>query len=217
MPRPLLALTLLLALTAPAMAFETPGLDQAVSTYRLDAVTQLETQLKDRLSDYQRAEILASKALILSTQNDSEGAKRHALQAVDALKASLAAKADVIPSQFLLFKLYGQLTTMDWTYALKTREPFAYLQKHAPQDRRTGLAEAMSWLFTPTIFGGNPAKAVERLEGLHAEAYDAETANLLALAYQQTGKREKARAVATQILERNPQDRSALQLLERLR
>jgi tetratricopeptide (TPR) repeat protein len=207
----------LLALAAPARAFETPGLDQAVATYRLDAVTALEASLSPRLSHYQRAEILASKALILSSQKDADAAKHQALAAIDALKASLAANENPIASQFLLFKLYGQLTALDWTFALKTRDPLRYLQTHAPQDRRTRIAEAMNWLFTPPIFGGNPQKAIERLEALHAERFDPETANLLALAYQQTGKREQARAIAEAILERNPRDRSAQDLLERTR
>lgn len=214
---PYLLLAVLLALAAPAQAFETPGLDEAVATYRLDAVTDLEASLKARLTSYQRAEILASKALILSTRKDNDGAKRHALAAIDALKAAIAANEDVIASQFLLFKLYGQMTALDWTFALKTRDPLRHLQTHAPQDRRTRIAEAMNWLFTPGIFGGNPEKAVARLEALHAERFDPETANLLALAYQQTGKRDRARSIASEILARNPQDRSAQDLLERLR
>jgi len=206
-----------LALAAPARAFETPGLDQAVSTYRLDAVTELEGKLSGRLSAYQRAEILASKALILSSQKEDADAKRQALAAVEALKASIAAGEDLIASHFLLFKLYGQLTASDWSFALKTRDPLRYLQTQAPKDRRTRIAEAMNWLFTPGLFGGNPPKAIERLETLHAEAYDPEVANLLALAYQQAGKRDKARELAQRILERNPQDRSAQAVLERLR
>ena len=212
-----LILAALLALAAPAQAFETPGLDEAVATYRLDAVTDLEASLANRLTAYQHAEVLASKALILSTRKDNDGAKRHALAAIDALKASISADESVIASQFLLFKLYGQLTALDWTFALKTRDPLRHLQTHAPQDRRTRIAEAMNWLFTPGIFGGNPSKAVERLEALHAERFDPETANLLALAYQQTGKRDKARTLASEILTRNPNDRSAKDLLERLR
>lgn len=213
--RLLFAAVLLLA--TPAQAFETPGLDQAVSTYRMEAVTDLEAKLAGRLSAYQRAEILASKALILSSQKDNDAAKRQALAAVDSLNAAIAAGEDLIASHFLLYKLYGQLTALDWTFALKTRDPLRYLQTQAPSDRRTRIAEAMNWLFTPKLFGGNPQKGTERLEALLAEAYDAETANLLALAYQQTGKRDKARELAQRILERNPQDRSAQGLLERLR
>lgn len=217
MPRSILALALLLGLAAPAMAFETPGLDRAVATYRLDALSELENQLGSGITAYQRAEILASRALILSADEKPAEAKQAALAAVEALKASLAAKESVIASQFLLFKLYGQLTASDWTFAMRTREPLQYMQQHAPQDRRTRVAEGMAWLFTPRIFGGNAAKGVERLEALYAEGPDPEVANLLALAYQQTGKREKAREVLAEILARNPQDRSARQLMERLR
>jgi len=212
-----LILAVLLVLAAPAQAFETPGLDEAVATYRLEAIAELEASLEPRLTSYQRAEIQASKALILSTQKDPDGARRHALAAIDSLKRAIAANESVIASQFLLFKLYGQLAAHDWTFALKTRDPLRHLQTHAPHDRRTQLAEAMNWLFTPGIFGGNAAKAVERLEALHAERFDPETANLLALAYLQTGKRDRARAIASEVLARNPRDRSAQDLLERLR
>lgn len=222
MLRPLLVLALVAALGAPARAFETPGLDRAVATYRLEPVEQLERQLASRATAYQRGEILAAKALIRSSMQDSAEAKRLALAAVEALKASLADGENPVACHFLLFKLYGQLASLDWTYALRTREPLAALQRLAPQDRRTRIALAMSALFTPPLFGGNPPRALEALLALHAEGgapegFDPEVANLLVLAYERNGKPTQARALAAEILQRNPDDRSARQVLERLR
>ncbi|MBO9540600.1 tetratricopeptide repeat protein [bacterium] len=199
-----------------ARAFETPGLDEAAARYSQGAIAKVREGLGDRATAYQRAELLAAEALVLSTDARQDEAVQLARRAVAALLDAIRAREDLVASHFLLFKLYGQLSAADWTFALKTRDPLQYLREHAPDDRRTAIAESLNSLFTPRLFGGDPQAAVRRLEGLHAKAYDPETANLLAVAYEQTGQLAKARAVADGILQRNPRDRSAQALRDRL-
>lgn len=206
-----------LTLQAPgALAFETPFLDQAIASYSLEAIDQVQARLGNRQTMYQKGEILSAKAMVLFADGDNTAAKRTALAAISALNKSIARGRSVIAAHFLLFKIYGQLSVLDWTYALQTQAHLNYLRIHAPGDRRTRMAEAMHALYAPSLLGGNQLWALKTMERLLAEKYEMETANLLAVAYEQTGRHTKARRLAEDSLRRNPTDRVAMGVVWRL-
>lgn len=99
---------------------------------------------------------------------------------------------------------------------MQTQTHLNYLRIHAPRDRRTRMAEAMHALYAPSLLGGNPHWALQTMEHLLAEKYETETANMLAVAYEQTGRHAKARRLAEASLRRNPADRVAMGVVWRL-
>lgn len=215
---PLMCLVyLLLVIQAPAaLAFETPALDEALGSYSLEAIEHVQAQLGKRQTLYQKGEILSAKAMVHFANGDNAEAKRTAHAAIAALDKTIARGRSVKAAHFLLFKIYGQLSVLDWTYALQTQAHLNYLRIHAQGDRRTRMAEAMHALYAPSLLGGNPPWALKTLERLLAEKYETETANMLAVAYEQTGHPGKARKLAEDSLRRNPADRVAMGVVWRL-
>lgn len=218
---PALALSLLVCLitswqVTPARAFETPRLNQAMASYSIEAIEQVKTQLGRQATPFQTGELLSAKAMVLFADGDNVRAKQTALAAIASLNRSIARGHSIISAHFLLFKIDGQLSVLDWTYALQTQGHLNYLRIHAPGDSRTRMAEAMHALYAPSLLGGNPTWALKTMKQLLDEKYDAETAAMLAVAYEQTGRSTKAKKLAQNLLRRNPADRVARGIIWRL-